>query len=340
MKTILVTGGSGYIGSHTIVELLKNPDNDVIILDNFSNSNPEIINRLCDITGRLIKVYHRDCKEQLDDILSEHKVDAVIHFAAHKSVGESVQNPIAYYDNNINSLLNILDSCKYFGIKNVVFSSSCSLYGNLKELPATEDSPLSDPESPYAYTKLIGERILQDFSKVNTDTKIIALRYFNPVGAHESGLIGESPINKPNNILPVICNSAETGEEMMVFGGDYDTRDGSCIRDYVHVSDIANAHVLSVEHLFSDKSKSYDVFNLGLGSGNRFEKEGLTVLEIIKSFEEVNNVKVNYKIVGRRDGDIEKIYSNSKKAREIGWKPNRNLEDMVSSAWKWHKNKI
>jgi len=340
MKTILITGGAGYIGTHTVAELLKNPEYDVIIVDNFSNSNPLIVNRLYEITGKPIKIYHRDCREQMDDILSEHKVDSIIHFAAFKSVGESVENPIQYYDNNINSLLNMLDTAKYFGIKNFVFSSSCSLYGNLKELPATEESPLSEPESPYAYTKLVGERILQDFSKVNPDIKIIALRYFNPVGAHESGLIGESPINKPNNILPVICNSAEKGEEMLVFGDDYDTRDGSCIRDYVHVSDIANAHVLAVDHLFSDKSKSYDVFNLGLGSGNRFETEGLTVLEIIKSFEEVNGVKVNYKISGRREGDIEKIYSNSSKAREIGWRPKRGVKEMVSSAWKWHKNRI
>jgi UDP-glucose 4-epimerase len=276
----------------------------------------------------------------MDDILSEHKVDAIIHFAAYKAVGESVESPIQYYDNNINSLLNMLDTAKYFGIKNFVFSSSCSLYGNLKELPATEDSPLSEPESPYAYTKLMGEQILKDFSKVNPDFKIVSLRYFNPVGAHESGLIGESPINKPNNILPVICNSAETGEEMLVFGGDYDTRDGSCIRDYVHVSDIAEAHVKAFEYLISDKSLSYDVYNLGLGIGNRFDKQGLSVLEVINAFEKVNNVKVNYKIGDRREGDVVEIYSNSTKARQIGWKPTRTVDDMVSSAWKWHKNKI
>jgi UDP-glucose 4-epimerase len=340
MKTILVTGGAGYIGSHTVVELLKNPDYDVIIVDNFSNSNPEIINRLYDVTKRPVKIYHRDCRDQMDDILSEHKVDAIIHFAAYKAVGESVESPIQYYDNNINSLLNMLDSAKYFGIKNFVFSSSCSLYGNLKELPATEDSPLSEPESPYAYTKLMGEQILKDFSKANSEFKIVSLRYFNPVGAHESGLIGESPLNKPNNILPVICNSAETGEEMMVFGGDYDTRDGSCIRDYVHVSDIAEAHVKAFEYLISDNSLSYDVYNLGLGTGNRFQVNGLTVLEVINAFEKVNEVKVNYKIGSRREGDIVEIYSNSSKARKIGWKPTRTVDDMVSSAWKWHKNKI
>lgn len=340
MKTILVTGGAGYIGSHTVVELLKNPEYDVIIVDNFSNSNPEIINRLYELTKRPIKIYHRDCRDQMDDILSEHKVDGIIHFAAYKAVGESVESPIQYYDNNINSLLNMLDTAKYFGIKNFVFSSSCSLYGNLKELPATEESPLSEPESPYAYTKLMGEQILKDFSKVNPDFKIVSLRYFNPVGAHESGLIGESPINKPNNILPVICNSAETGEEMMVFGGDYETRDGSCIRDYVHVSDIAEAHVKAFEYLISDNSLSYDVYNLGLGIGNRFEQNGLSVLEVINAFERVNNVKVNYKIGLRREGDIVEIYSNSTKARKIGWKPTRTVDDMVSSAWKWHKNKI
>ena len=339
MKTILITGGAGYIGSHTVVELLKNPEYDVIIVDNFSNSNPEIINRLYDLVKRPIKIYHRDCRDQMDDILSEHKVDGIIHFAAYKAVGESVESPIQYYDNNINSLLNMLDTAKYFGIKNFVFSSSCSLYGNLKELPATEESSLSEPESPYAYTKLIGEQILKDFSKVNPDFKIVSLRYFNPVGAHESGLIGESPINKPNNILPVICNSAETGEEMMVFGSDYETRDGSCIRDYVHVSDIAEAHVKAFEYLISDNSLSYDVYNLGLGDGSGIQN-GLTVLEVINAFERVNNVKVNYKIGDRRSGDVVEIYSNSTKARKIGWKPVRTVDDMVSSAWKWHKNKI
>jgi UDP-glucose 4-epimerase len=339
MKTILVTGGAGYIGSHTVVELLKNTEYDVIVIDNFSNSNPEIINRLYELTQRPIKIYHRDCREQMDDILTQHKVDAIIHFAAYKSVGESVDNPIQYYDNNINSLLNMLDTAKYFGIKNFVFSSSCSLYGNLKELPATEESPLSEPESPYAYTKLMGEQILKDFSKVNPDFKIVSLRYFNPVGAHESGLIGESPINKPNNILPVICNSAETGEEMKVFGGDYETRDGSCIRDYVHVSDIAEAHVKAFEYLISDNSLSYDVYNLGLGDGSGIQN-GLTVLEVINAFEKVNNVKINYKIGDRREGDVVEIYSDSTKARKIGWKPIRTVDDMVSSAWKWHKNKI
>ena len=339
MKTILVTGGAGYIGSHTVIELLKNEDYEVIILDNFCNSKKEIIGRISEISKRDFTVFDNNCCDDLEHIFSRHKIDGVIHFAALKAVGESVSSPLEYYDNNINSLLNILKYCKKYDVSSFVFSSSCSLYGNLKELPAHEESPLSEPESPYAYTKLMGEIILKDFSNVS-EVKIIALRYFNPVGAHESGLIGELPLNKPNNIIPVICNSADTGEEMIVFGDDYDTRDGSCIRDYVHVSDIANAHVLSLRHLDKDVSINYDVYNLGLGTGNRFVQEGLTVLEVIKSFEEVNGVKVNYKIGNRREGDIVEIYSNSTKARNIGWRPTRTVEDMVSSAWKWYKNKI
>jgi len=336
MKTILVTGGAGYIGSHTVVELLNNPDYDVIIVDNFSNSNPGIINRLYELTNKPIKIYHRDCREQMDDILSTHKVDGIIHFAAYKSVGESVENPVQYYDNNINSLLNMLDTAKYFGIKNFVFSSSCSLYGNVLpgDLPVTEETPLSNPESPYAYTKLIGERVLSDVYNSNKELNITALRYFNPVGAHSSGLIGELPLNKPNNILPVVCNSAETGEEMTVFGSDYQTRDGSCIRDYIHVSDIANAHVLAIDKMFSGEVTGYNTFNLG-------SESGVSVFELIKTFENVNKLKVNYKIGSRREGDIVEIYSDSSKAKKmLGWKVNKTIEDMVSSAWKWHKNKV
>jgi UDP-glucose 4-epimerase len=219
-----------------------------------------------------------------------------------------------------------------FGVENFVFSSSCSLYGNLQQLPAKEDSPMSEPESPYAYTKLVGERIIKDFSIVS-NLKSICLRYFNPVGAHISGLIGESPINKPNNIIPVILNSTETGEEITVFGGDYDTKDGTCIRDYVHVSDIANAHVLAIEHLFNSQNK-FDVYNLGYGNG-------VSVLEVIKAFESENNIKLNYKIGDRRIGDVVEIYSDSSKAiNELGWKTNHNLSDMVKSAWNWHNNKI
>jgi UDP-glucose 4-epimerase len=331
-KTILVTGGAGYIGSHTVVELL-NKDYEVILLDNFSNSKMEILGRISQISPKKqLKVYKRDCCKDISDVFSENNIDGIIHFAALKAVGESCEIPLQYYNNNILSLTNILNMAEKFGVENFVFSSSCSLYGNLQQLPAKEDSPMSEPESPYAYTKLVGERIIKDFSIVS-NLKSICLRYFNPVGAHISGLIGESPINKPNNIIPVILNSTETGEEITVFGGDYDTKDGTCIRDYVHVSDIANAHVLAIEHLFNSQNK-FDVYNLGYGNG-------VSVLEVIKAFESENNIKLNYKIGDRRIGDVVEIYSDSSKAiNELGWKTNHNLSDMVKSAWNWHNNKI
>lgn len=334
MKKILVTGGAGYIGSHTVVELIKS-NFEVIILDNFSNSNPHIISRISQICNKPITIYHRDCKDSLDDILTQHKIEGIIHFAAYKSVSESVEKPIQYYDNNINSLLNILDSAKYFNINNIVFSSSCSVYGNLKQLPATEDSPLSDPESPYANTKLIGERILMDFSKSNPKIKSISLRYFNPVGAHESGLIGELPINKPTNILPVICDAAETGNQFTIHGNDYETIDGYCVRDYVHVCDISSAHVLAIKSLISNEVQTnYDVLNLGSGNGH-------SVMELIKTFETINKVKLNYKIGPRRLGDVVEIFSDNKKAKKIiNWSPTRTIQDMVFSAWNWHKNKL
>lgn len=336
MKTILITGGAGYIGTHTVVELLKDSNYEVIILDNFSNSSYLILNRIKKITNKPVRIYNRDCRDNIDDIFTDNKIDGVIHFAAFKSVGESVSNPLAYYDNNINSLLNLLNTCQRFGVNNFVFSSSCSLYGNVLpgDLPVNEETPLSDPESPYAYTKLVGERILQDFSNSNPEFKIISLRYFNPVGAHESGLIGESPINKPNNILPVICNSAETGQEMIVFGDDYDTPDGSCIRDYIHVSDIANAHYLALEYIFNSMVENYDVFNLG-------SEQGFSVIELIKAFEEENNIKVNYTIGQRRKGDVIKIYSDSFKAKKLlKWQTSKTIDDIVTSAWNWHKNKL
>jgi UDP-glucose 4-epimerase len=334
MKTILVTGGSGYIGSHTVVELMK-ANYEVIIVDNFSNSDPIYLNKvfkLCNqLFGKSPIFYNRDCRSSLIDILGRHKVDGVIHFAAHKAVGESVDKPLEYYDNNINSLISILNDCKNFGIKNIVFSSSCSLYGDVESLPVNESTPISDPQSPYAYTKLVGERILSDFCQVNKDIKAVALRYFNPVGAHESGLIGEYPISKPNNIIPVICNSID-GDEMTVFGNDYDTKDGSCVRDYIHVSDIANAHYLSIEYMMNNMSDNFDIFNLG-------SESGVSVLELINEFEKVNLVKVNYKIGDRRAGDVIKIYSDSKKAKtKLGWTTKYKIEDMVSSAWKWYKN--
>lgn len=334
-KTVLVTGGAGYIGSHTVIELMKQ-NWDVIIVDNFSNSNPTYINKLFKLCNQLFEklpiFYNRDCRDTLNDILSRHKVDAVIHFAAYKAVGESVFKPLEYYDNNINSLLSVLQDCKNYGINNIVFSSSCSLYGDVDKLPVDELTEISDPQSPYAYTKLIGERIISDFCISNPEVKTIALRYFNPVGAHESGQIGEDPISKPNNIIPVICNSIE-GDKMTVFGDDYDTKDGSCVRDYIHVSDIANAHVLAVEYMLNKMENNFDVFNLG-------SESGVSVFELISEFEKTNGVKVNYQIGERRLGDVVKIYSDSTKAKNIlGWYTKHSISDMVSSAWLWFKNR-
>lgn len=312
MKTVLVTGGAGYIGSHTVVELL-NSGYEVVVFDNFENSDPMILNKINQITGKSIKVYHKDVRDQMDDILEHQKIDAVIHFAAYKSVGESVDDPLRYYDNNINGLINMLQYCEMYKIEKFIFSSSCSIYGNVDSLPVNENTKVSEPESPYAYTKMVGERILKDFTNIK-NLRGISLRYFNPVGAHVSGLIGESPINKPNNLFPIICNSVINNEKMSIFGGDYPTRDGTAIRDYVHVSDIAKAHVKALDYMFTNNDK-YDVFNLGTGNG-------VSVLEAINSFEKENNVKVNYEIVGRRAGDVDQIFSDSSKAKKkLGWEP-------------------
>lgn len=334
MKNILITGGAGYIGSHTIVEILKDINYNVVVVDNFSNSNRQIIERIEKIINKRLKIYDIDCREDLTNIFSENKIDSIVHFAAFKSVNDSINRPLEYYDNNINSLINILKFCDKFNVKEIIFSSSCSLYGNVDTLPVDEMTKLSVPESPYANTKLIGENILKDVSKSNKDLKIISLRYFNPVGAHESGLIGESPINKPNNILPVICNSVQSGEEMVVFGNDYETPDGSCIRDYVHVSDIASAHYLAIKYMESNMNLNYEVFNLG-------SDKGFSVLELINSFEKENNLKVNYRIGNRRDGDVVKIYSDSSKSKnKLGWKIKFSIKEIVKSAWNWNKNKI
>lgn len=331
-KHILVTGGCGYIGSHTIIDLVNNGYTPIILDDN-SNSSSNIIPRIEKIINQNVIFIKKSCQDNLLGILDNFSIEGIIHFAAFKSVNESVLDPIKYYDNNIRSLLNILKFSKTKGIHNIVFSSSCSLYGNLKELPAKENSPLSSPESPYAYTKLICEQILKDYSKSNPLANIISLRYFNPVGAHESGLIGESPINKPNNILPIICNSAETGEIITVFGDDYPTRDGSCIRDYIHVMDLANAHTKALNYLFVNSVK-YDVFNIGSDSG-------ISVFELIKEFEDSNKIKINYKVGDRREGDVVSVYSDSSKANSIlGWNATRNIKDIVISAWKWHKNRV
>ena len=333
---ILVTGVTGYIGSHTAIELLKREDVEVIGVDNLMNSQKETLERIHKITGKHLKFYELDLCDRSSTFSvfqKEGNIDGIIHFAALKAVGESVEKPLLYYRNNLDSLINVLEASKEFGVDNFIFSSSCSLYGNVSQLPVNEETPLSKTESPYAHTKLVGEEILRATIKVQ-DIKVSSLRYFNPVGAHESGLNGELPINKPNNLVPIITQTAiGKMDKMFVHGNDYDTRDGSCIRDYIHVSDIANAHLLALDHLMQGKNKSnFEVFNLGTGNG-------VTVLEAIHAFEKVSGIKLKYDMGPRRGGDVAAIYSDSNKAlNELGWKPKYSLQEMMESAWKWEQN--
>jgi len=330
----LVTGGAGYIGSHTILELLKDPSSDIISIDNHSNSSPDVYARIEHISGHKIRHAAIDLcnKEELEQFFEATPgIQGIIHFAAFKAVGESVSDPLKYYSNNISSLLNILHFSSKYNIRNIIFSSSCSVYGNINQLPVTESTPMQKAESPYAYTKVIGERVLEDFIHSSPAIKAISLRYFNPVGAHLSGEIGELPIQKPTNLVPVITQTAiGRMSSFTVFGADYKTRDGSCIRDYVHVSDIARAHVIALRHL-EKSTLPYDVFNLGTGNG-------VSVLEAIAAFKKVTGITPAHIIGLRRDGDVEAIYSDCKKATEVlGWKAELNLEDMMSSAWKWEQ---
>jgi UDP-glucose 4-epimerase len=333
---ILITGGAGYIGSHTIIEILQNTDWEVVSIDDYSNSTPGTFDRIKEITGKTIKNYPIDLKDlSATEVVFEENPDTVgiIHFAAYKAVGESVEEPLKYYDNNLNTLANVLKCQKKYKVPNFIFSSSCSVYGNVAILPVTEDSPQAKAESPYAYTKQIGEVMVEDFIKISKSLKAISLRYFNPVGAHVSGLNGELSTIKPNNLFPFITQTAIGKiERLTVYGDDYPTRDGSCIRDYIHVSDIAEAHVLALKKLINEKeSLNYDVINLGSGNG-------ISVFEIIAAFEHENDLKLNYTVGPRREGDVESIYSNSNKAKKIlGWEPKYTVKEMVTSAWKWEK---
>lgn len=333
--TILVTGGAGYIGSHTILELIEKTSFNVISIDNYSNSSNETYQRIKNITGRDVEHYNLDLcdKDALFQILKSKKITGIIHFAAFKSVPESVENPFKYYSNNITSLLNIIEACNQFSIQNLIFSSSCSVYGNIEKMPVSETSVFNEAQSPYAHTKQIGEEILEQYSKTTNKFQTIALRYFNPVGAHKSGLIGESPINPPTSLIPIITQTAiGLRNSMQVHGGDYPTRDGSCIRDYIHVSDIGEAHVKALNYLIEGKSAlKYDVINLGTGSG-------VTVFEAIESFETNNKIKLNYTIGPRRSGDVIAIYSDTSKSEQLlNWKAKTPLSEMVSSAWKWQQ---
>jgi len=330
---ILVTGGAGFIGSHTVVELITR-GYEVILADNFSNSRKDVIDAIDTITGKKTTCVEIDlCDAALTEALFiNHRFDAVIHFAAKKLVGESVEQPLLYYRNNLQSLLNVAESALLSGCSNFVFSSSCTVYGQPDVLPVNENSPLKRAESPYGNTKKISEDILQDIAKVSA-LKIIALRYFNPVGAHESALIGEYPLNAPANLMPVITQVAiGKRPSFNVFGNDYNTPDGSCIRDYIHVTDVAIAHVVAIEKLLANESAlPFEVYNLGTGNG-------VSVFELIDSFEKVNNIKLNYTLAPRRPGDVEQVWADTSKANKmLGWKAERNLDQMVASAWAWEK---
>ena len=332
---VLVTGGAGYIGSHTLIELLEHTDTEVVSVDNFSNSDRTVFDRIEQITGRRVRNHEVDLcdRKAVARLLDMEKgVTGVIHFAAFKSVPESVTDPHKYYHNNIASLLNLLEGCIAHGVERFIFSSSCSVYGNIDQLPVGEDTPLGKAESPYGYTKQIGERIIEDYARNNPAMRFIALRYFNPVGAHASGLNGEAPLNPPSSLVPVITRTAiGKRPSMVVYGSDYATRDGSCVRDYVHVSDIAAAHVKALDYAKSMMDEAYAIFNLGTG-------EGVSVLEAIEAFGSVSGVHLNYTVGPRRDGDVGAIYSDTTRSREVlGWKAQRDLNEMMASAWKWER---
>lgn len=332
MAKILVTGGSGYIGSNTIVDLV-NKGYDVISIDNFSRGHEALMSGIATILGKPVKNYAIDLCNMEDTraVFEENPdIEGIIHFAAYKSVPESVSKPIMYFRNNIDSLLNVLQCAKEYGVKHFVFSSSCSVYGNADQLPVTEQTPFKPAESPYARTKQMGEDICRDFVKANPGHKVILLRYFNPVGAHASALIGEYN-KRPENLVPVITQTAIGKREgMTVFGNDYPTRDGSCIRDYIHVSDIAHAHTLAVSQSIKDAlPEACEVFNLGTG-------KGVTVLELIKAFEIESGRQLNYNIGERRPGDVISIYANNEKAKKmLGWEPQIGVTEMMATAWKW-----
>jgi len=334
-KLVLVTGGTGYIGSHTTVELM-NEGYDVVIVDNLSNSDKSVLDGISAITGRRPYFEQFDIcdKEKLENFFKVYKrLDAVIHFAAYKAVGESTEKPLMYYQNNLTTLMNLLEGMIKYNIPHFVFSSSATVYGQPDELPVTEKAPFKSADSPYGNTKQIAEEIIRDTAKVNSGLFAISLRYFNPIGAHSSGLIGELPRGVPNNLVPFITQTAiGLRDELKVFGDNYNTPDGTAIRDYINVVDLARAHVVSIKRMLNKKSKNnLEVFNLGTGKGS-------SVLEIIHAFEKVTAEKLNYSVVGRRAGDVESVYADTKYANEeLGWAAQVGLEDTLQSAWKWEK---
>lgn len=331
---VLLAGGAGYIGSHTCVELI-NAGHDVVIADNFSNSCPEAVARVEEITGRKIPLYEADVcdKDAVDKIFSENKIDAVIHFAGLKAVGESCEKPVEYYRNNIDSTLTLLEAMKKYGVNNFIFSSSATVYGTPKVVPLVETMPTGSPTNPYGWTKLMMEQILTDTANANPDMSIVLLRYFNPIGAHESGRIGEDPNGVPNNLMPFITQVAVGRREKLgVFGNDYPTHDGTGVRDYIHVVDLAKGHVKAID--YSAEHKGTEIFNLGTGTG-------YSVLDIVKAFIKVNNIDIPYEIKPRRAGDIAECYADAGKAAEmLGWKAEKNLEDMCRDSWNWQSKNI
>ena len=333
--SILVTGGAGFIGSHTAVELL-NSQKDIVIIDNFSNSKPDTIEAIKKITGKDFKFYEMDYrnKEELEKIFKENNIEAVLNFAGYKAVGESVQKPLEYYDNNITGALVLLETMKKFNVKKFIFSSSATVYGNPETIPITEECRTGGTTNPYGTTKLFIEQILKDTYFSDNSWDICILRYFNPVGAHESGLIGEEPQGIPNNLMPYIVRvAAGILPELSVFGNDYDTPDGTGVRDYIHVVDLAKGHVLALNKLDKEQKGLY-IYNLGTGTG-------YSVLDMVKAFEKSTNKKVPYKIAPRRAGDIATCYANPEKAKqELGWEAKRTLEDMCRDSWNYIKNKV
>lgn len=335
MKKILVTGGTGYIGSHTVVQLLAEGFK-VVIADDLSNSDVDVLERIEKISGLKPEFVEIDLVNQLatERLFEAHQdIDGVIHFAAKKAVGESVENPMLYYRNNLVSLMNLLEGMLKHNITRMVFSSSCTVYGQPDHLPVTEHTPFKPAESPYGYTKQMAEYILKDFCHAHKGYNVIALRYFNPVGAHKSALLGELPNGVPSNLIPYTTQTAAgIRKHLKVFGNDYDTPDGSAIRDYIHVVDLAKAHLLALSRQMENKQEQgYEYFNLGTG-------KGYSVLEVVKTFEIVNNLKLNYEIVERRPGDVVKIYADTTLAnKELGWKAELGLEEMLRSAWAWQK---
>ena len=331
---VLLAGGAGYIGSHTCVELIE-AGHSVVVADNFSNSCPEAIKRVEKITGAQIPLYEADVCDAaaVEKIFSENKIDAVIHFAGLKAVGESCEKPLLYYRNNIDSTLTLLETMRKFDVNNFIFSSSATVYGTPKIVPLVETMPTGSPTNPYGWTKLMMEQILTDTANANPDMSIVILRYFDPIGAHKSGLIGEDPNGIPNNLMPYITQvAAGRLPQLGVFGDDYPTHDGTGVRDYIHVVDLAKGHVKAID--YSGEHKGVEIVNLGTGTG-------YSVLDIVKAFEKVNNIKIPYVIKPRRAGDIAECYANAGKAeRVLGWKAEKDLEEMCYDSWNWQSNNV